>query len=194
MPKKCNTKKSASAQFQCLKAIKSAAEGSDGLVFASVQSAKGNGYFTLRLAEGKTARGTPRGLFTSGSMRISVGQIVVLEGVPADIKFCRGRERAIPYEIVGVIQERREAEQFVRKGKLPREVLAHALSAGNFEEAVAPELADLFEAPTEADDVFEEGGKKGRRQAEAAAAIRARVELLEAGGAAVVPDVKVDDL
>ena len=190
MPKTKNVKKAAAATAKSSRAVLKAS----GDVFMSVQSTKGDGYFRVRMADGIELTGTPRGLFTSGSMRISVGQIVVLEGVPADIKFCRGRERAIPYEIVGVIQERREAEQFVRKGKLPREVLAHALSAGNFEEAVAPELADLFEAPTEADDVFEEGGKKGRRQAEAAAAIRARVELLEAGGAAVVPDVKVDDL
>ena len=194
MPKRQNISKAAAAQLQSARAVQKAAAGGNNLVFMSVQSTKGDGYFRVRMADGIELTGTPRGLFTSGSMRISVGQIVVLEGVPADIKFCRGRERAIPYEIVGVIQERREAEQFVRKGKLPREVLAHALSAGNFEEAVAPELADLFEAPTEADDVFEEGGKKGRRQAEAAAAIRARVELLEAGGAAVVPDVKVDDL
>jgi translation initiation factor IF-1 len=193
MPKRQNISKAAAAELQSARAVQKAASGAGGL-FMSVQSTKGDGYFRVRMADGIELTATPRGLFTCGSMRISVGQIVVLEGVPEDIKFCRGRERSIPYEIVGVIQERREAEQFVRKGKMPREVLAHALSAGNFEEAIAPELADLFEAPAEADDIFEEGGKKGRRQAEAQAAIRARVELLEAGGAAVVPDVKVDDL
>lgn len=183
MPKRQNISKAAAAQLQSTRAVQKAAKGAG--VFMSVQRGLGNGFFTLRTEKGVEVRGTPRGLFTCGSMRISVGQIVVVEG-----------DAKLGVEIVGVIQELREAEQLVRKGAMPAAVLAHANAAGNLESACAPDLDDLFEAaPVSASALSEEGGKKGRRQAEVAASIRARVELLAAGGApAVVPDLNVDDL
>ena len=184
MPKKCNTKKSASAQFQCIKAIKSAAEGQGGLVFASVQSAKGNGYFTLRLAEGKEARGTPRGLFTSGSMRISVGQIVVASGSQKN-----------GMEIVGVIQDRATAEELVAEGAMAPEILGGAYSAGGITETVED---DLFEAPEEEVEALEGGGRggvKGQRAfADARRSIASRLEALINKTAAVVPQNSLEDI
>ena len=182
MPKKCNTKKSASAQFQCLKAIKSAAEGSGGLVFASVQSAKGNGYFTLRLAEGKEARGTPRGLFTSGSMRISVGQIVVASGSQKN-----------GMEIVGVIQDRATAEELVASGAMPAEILGGAYSAGGILETVEDDLFEASEEVAEAPEV--RGGVKGQRAfADARRSIAARLESLINKTATVVPQNSLEEV
>lgn len=180
MPKKCNTKKSASAQFQCLKAIKSAAEGSGGLVFASVQSAKGNGYFTLRLAEGKEARGTPRGLFTSGSMRISVGQIVVASGSQKN-----------GMEIVGVIQDRATAEELVASGAMPAEILGGAYSAGGIVEMVED---DLFEAPEQVAEDVDGRGAKGQRALETRRSIASRLEVLINKTATVVPQNSLEEV
>jgi len=178
-PKRQNINKKAAAELQSQRAVQKAAPEA----FLSVQSTKGNGFFTLRSAKGVEVRGTPRGLFTCGSMRISVGQIVVVEG-----------DAKLGVEIVGVIQERHEAEQMVKKGRFPREVLTAAIGAGNIEGGPAEELDDLFEEAEEGEAYAEEGGKKGRRQAEAAAAIRARVELLSGGSTGPMPDVRIDDL
>jgi translation initiation factor IF-1 len=212
MPKKINTKKSASAQFASIKAIQRAAAGESTVLFASVQGAKGNGYFRVRTADGVDLTGTPQGKFTSGTMRIAAGQIVVLEGVPADIKTGLARARTIPYEIVGVVQERHVAEQLVKRGELAREVLRDANSAGTFDAAPAEELDDLFEAAEaapEADAVADvRGGVRDQRKAaDARRAVAARVELLLGlaplraayGGEAAAPkaeddEVNVDDL
>ena len=156
MPKKCNTKKSASAALQCMKAIAAAAKGTDpNLFFASVHSAKGNGFFTLRLEDGAEVRGTPRGLFTSGNMRVSPGQIVVASGDK------RGME------IVGVIQDRTQAEELVADGKMPRSVLTSAVGAGGFD-MPEEEEDDLFET-THATEAVEEVSPHGVRAARAMA-------------------------
>lgn len=182
MPKKINTKKSASAQFASIKAIQRAAAGESTVLFASVQGAKGNGYFRVRTADGVDLTGTPQGKFTSGTMRISAGQIVVLEGVPADIKTGLARARTIPYEIVGVVQERHVAEQLVKRGELAREVLRDANSAGAME-TVAEEVDDLFEAAEAAPEGeavadVRGGVREQRKAADARRAVAARVELL----------------
>ena len=143
---KTNVSKSAAAMHQCNKAIKSAAEGVAGLQFYSVQKALGNAFFSLRNAEGKEIRGTPRGLFTCGTMRVSVGQIVVAEGDSRGL------------EIVGVIKERSEAEALVKAGAMDRNVLAHASSAGQM---LSPIVEDeLFEAPEGSEDESESRANK----------------------------------
>ena len=143
---KTNVSKSAAAMHQCNKAIKSAAEGAAGLQFYSVQKALGNAFFSLRNAEGKEIRGTPRGLFTCGTMRVSVGQIVVAEGDSRGL------------EIVGVIKERSEAEALVKAGAMNRNVLAHASSAGQM---LSPVVEDeLFEAPEGSEDESESRANK----------------------------------
>ena len=155
---KVNVSKSASAQFQSIKAIKRAASGESGLCFASVLSAKGNGYFTLRDAEGKEMRGTPRGLFTKGTMLISVGQIVVAEGDPR-----KG------VEIIAVIQEKSQAEDLVARGSMSATVLAAAAGSGAAHVPVAED--DLFEAPEEEEGAVKQEVRGGvvaqRKMAEA---------------------------
>jgi translation initiation factor IF-1 len=206
MPKKINTKKSAAAQFASIKAIQRASAGEGGLLFASVQGSRGNGYFRVLLQDGVELTGTPQGKFTSGTMRISAGQIVVLEGVPADIKKALPRVRAMPYEIVGVVQERHVAEQLVKKGSMPREVLVSATSAGNIS-GVPEEEDDLFEAaeaPEGGAEADMRGGvKEQRKMAESRAAVAARVEVLLGlqqlrtpfgGEAKAEDDVNIDDL
>jgi translation initiation factor IF-1 len=205
MPKKINTKKSASAQFASIKAIQRAAAGESSVLFASVQGAKGNGYFRVRTAEGVELTGTPQGKFTSGTMRISAGQIVVLEGVPADIKTGLARARTIPYEIVGVVQERHVAEQLVKRGELAREVLRDATSAGVFAtpEAEEDDLFEAAEAPESEEAADVRGGVRDQRKAaDARRAVAARVELLLGmtplraayGGAPKDDEVNVDDI
>jgi hypothetical protein len=182
-----NIAKASAAKFQCSLAINKALPEQ----FLSVQRSQGNGFFTLRTAKGKDVRGTPRGLFTAGTMRISVGQIVVVEG-----------DHKIGVEIVGVVADprvSREARDLVRAGKMPAEVLAMATSAGAVCEAPSSDLDDLFEAPA-AGDCLEQAGARGgmkaqRAMAAADAAIAVRVATLLAGGGgtnAVAVDVVVD--
>ena len=58
MPKKINTKKSASAQFASIKAIQRAAAGESSVLFASVQGAKGKGYTNEELVASGVASET----------------------------------------------------------------------------------------------------------------------------------------
>lgn len=123
-----------------MKAIARAAEGTTGLAFYSVQKCLGNAFFSLRNAKGEDIRGTPRGLFTRGTMHISVGQIVVAEGDKRGL------------EIVGVINERSVAESLVKAGSMPREVLMSASSAGVYAQT---QLSSINE-----DDLFEQVEKE----------------------------------
>ena len=150
MPKKCSTAKSASAAYQCEKAITRCADGDPSLVWASVHGSKGNGFFTLRLENGSEVRGTPRGLFTKGNMPVSTGHIVVASGDKKGM------------EIVGVLSSRARAEEFVADGKMPRMVFAAALSAAAIDDAVDSEedIGVDFEAP-EAVEVVEEVNPHG---------------------------------
>jgi hypothetical protein len=176
MPKSVNVKKSAAAQAQSIRAIQKAIKNGEPAAWMSVQKALGNGYFLLRNSEGREIRGTPRGLFTCGNMRISVGQIVVVEGNPK-----------IGVEIVGAIQQRREAEQYVRKGQMPREVLASAIGVGAEE---TEEEDDFFESAADADEPEVTGGlKEQRAAAETRSAISSRVALLLAND-----DIDIDKI
>ena len=116
-----------------MKAIARATAGAPGLSFYSVQKCLGNAYFSLRNAKGEDIRGTPRGLFTKGTMKISVGQIVVAEG------------DRLGLEIVGVINERSTAETLVKSGSMPREVLIAASAAGAYTTVSSVEEDDIFE-------------------------------------------------
>lgn len=145
---KTNVSKSAAAQHQCIKAIQRAADGE--LQFYSVQKALGNAFFCLRDEKGKDHRGTPRGLFTKGTMLVSVGQIVVAEGDAKGL------------EIIGVIQRRSEATDLVKAGALPRDVLAHAIAAGAMTAPVEEE-DDLFETLAEDTEAEVRGGVRQQR-------------------------------
>lgn len=153
MPKKANVKKAASAQYQNIKALAEAASGADGMEYLSVQKILGNRYFLCVNALGYTVLAEPRKLFTRGSMRVAVGGIVVAQAptLPDWKKDMIAQQRAehqaacskakqnggaepvanmgLPYEIVGVIQERSEARRLIRAKMMPQAVLDQALAA-----------------------------------------------------------------
>lgn len=171
MPKKANTKKAASAQYQNIKALAEAASGAEGMVYLSVQKVLGNSAFACANALGERIVATPRSLFTRGSMHISVGSIVVAAEptMPQWKKELLAQQRAehlvacqkakrsggaepeaptcLPYEIVGVVTERSEARRLIRGGMLPQSVLDQALAAegGSAGKAEGGELDDAVE-------------------------------------------------
>ena len=174
MGKSVNIKKSAAAQAQSFRAIQKALKNDEPGAWMSVQKALGNGYFLLRNKDGREGRGTPRGLFTCGNMRISVGQIVVVEG---DLK--------LGVEIIGAIQQRREAEDYVKSGRLPVEVLVSAVAMGGAVEAVDED--DFFEEAAAEDAPEARGGlKEQRAAAETRRTISARAAMLIGGGPAAI--------
>jgi translation initiation factor IF-1 len=179
MPKQANVKKSAAAVFQNQKQIKNAAAGKT--VFAAVAKGLGRAQFQLVLTGGKNVVGTPRGLFTKGTMRISVGQVVIIEGLQRN----DGDKRAdLPWEIVARIDNDSEAKQLVKSGKMPADVLRFATTAGAVETAAAAS-DDLFEND---EDFWEQGAadvrggvREARKAAEAQRSIASRVASLAAG-------------
>ena len=188
MPKKPSVKKGAAAQFQNWKAVKAAVDGKGTLNFLSVMKAMGNSYFQLCSADGKLFQATPRGLFGRGAMRIDVGQIAVAEGSLTGKNIL---------EIVGVIRERQEAEEYVEQGKLPAKVLALAISAGTqfsaqdekkkaleaVDEAVTFEGEEAGDSEDDEDGQPAKGGmKQSRAKAAAVRAISSRAALLIKGG------------
>jgi hypothetical protein len=154
MPKKSNVAKASSAQYQNIIALAEAAAGTPGKVYLCVEKALGNRYFLCVLAGGQKVQAEPRKLFTKGTMRISVGSIVVGE---------EPQTRGGIYEIVGVIQERSEARRLVKAGVLSKAILDHATSAeestsaqatamGGGDDALARAVRDVFMTPEEADE------------------------------------------
>ena len=147
MPKKANTKKAASAQYQNIKALAEAASGAEGLVYLAVEKPMGNSRFLCINSEGHQIEAVPRSLFTRGSMRIEAGSIVVAEAptMPAwkaevmaqkrtehlvasrKAKQSGGAEPPRPsclaHEIVGVITELSEAKRLVRARIMPQSIL-----------------------------------------------------------------------
>lgn len=195
MGKTKNIKKSAAAAAKSIRAVamavKAMADGAD--VFMSVQSAKGNGNFILKTSKGKEVRA---GRISRG-LRISVGQIVVTEG-----------DHSLGVEVTGVITDRHEAEQLVRTGKMPAEVLAAAVAVGSIETGASADLDDLFEPATSYSGVALGSSMGGegrslrdqRAMAATEGAIAARVATLLGGGGggasagAEVGEIDLEDL
>lgn len=177
-----NVKKGAAALTQSILALRTAVDRmkkghTDAGDFYSVQKSVGNGSFVLRNAKGAEIRGVPRGLFTSGSMRISAGQIVLAMGDPK-----------LGVEIMAVIQDRSEAKSLMREGVMEAAVFNSAQSAGVM--AVAEEEdEDLFDRSEEAGGSLGAGAERvarsmGEQRAAAATqrTIEARVQRLLGGG------------
>ena len=158
---KTNVSKSAAAQHQCAKAIERAARGEAGIKFYSVQKALGNAFFCLRDEKGKDYRGTPRGLFTKGTMLVAMGQIVVAEGDDKGL------------EIVGVIQKRSDATALIKAGAMPPAVLANAVAAGAMTVAAADQEDDLFETLADEENEAVGGGNAERAKADAMRSVAA---------------------
>jgi len=182
--KKVNVSKNAAAQHQCAKAIERAANGEAGIKFYSVQKALGNAFFSLRDEKDKDFRGTPRGLFTKGTMLIAMGQIVVAEGDAKGL------------EIVGVVQKRSDAAALVKSGVLSAKILANAVAAGAMTVAVDEE-DDLFETLADEESVVDKNKEDSMRSI---AALAARFgsksggqKLIEVERAAGVMTLRPDD-
>jgi translation initiation factor IF-1 len=177
MPKTRNIKKSAAALYQNQKQIKSVTSKT---VFASVEKSLGRAQFQLKLTGGKLIVGTPRGLFTSGTLRISAGQVVIIEGVGR----LEGDSRAdLPWEIVARLDDTSEIKQLIKQKVMPADILSFATTAGAVETgAVAQD--DLFEDAEAAEQGVTDvrGGVRAARKAEEAnRAIAGRVASLTAG-------------
>jgi hypothetical protein len=190
MPKKMNISKNASALLQNEKQIMRALKGLlEPTNFGYVESAKsGDGQFTLKLTENKTGRGTPRGLFTSGTMRIVPGQIVIIEG---DLK--NG------FEIVGCMErEADEVTELIKSGTLPADILPTFADASGSSTAAVDDIFDRSEEDEAAVDVRDVDSSKGnkamRRQAEQRAAVKARLGMLKSNRPAANGDLDIDTI
>ena len=183
MPKTCNIKKSSAAVFQNKKQIRCAYDPSQMVTFAAVEKSLGSAQFQLRLTGNKSAKGTPRGLFTSGTMRISAGQIVLVEGNPK-----------IGLEIVARLDDLAQAQELVKLGRMPSDILAAAGTAGSVSVTVEDDIFDFSEsAGGMSFEPSSKGGSKGARaQKDAQAAIMARVDQL--GGSETVPEAEEIDI
>lgn len=180
MPKTMNIKKAASALNQNQKQIKAALNGAS-VTFASVEKSLGRAQFLLKIVTEKgikTVTGAPRGLFTAGTMRISAGQIVIVEG-----------SEKLGFEIVARLDDLSVAQKLVKSNLMPAEILSAAAAAGALTTVVEVE-DDLFDYSeekvlAEGRDASAKGGVKGaRRQQESLAAASALATRLGSSAAA----------
>jgi hypothetical protein len=195
MPKKANTKKAASAQYQNIKALAEAAMGAEGMTYLTVEKAMGNRYFLCLTSDGHQVMAEPRKLFTRGSMRVEAGGIVVAvtPAMPEWKKQMLAQQRAehmaavkrakqhggaapaanlgMPYEIVGVITERSEAKRLIRAKMMPQSILDQAVAVDAGPAAEAAQLADDIEFMTP-----EEAAKQSKQERLAAMTPEERAE------------------
>lgn len=188
MPKRQNIKKGAAALFQNEKAIAAFEDGEkNGGMCGAVIRMLGRSGFQVHCGEqGLVVQATPRGLFTKGTMRFSVGDIVILQGTSLVLS------RPLFWEIVGRV-EPAEVARLAALGKISPEVMAAGAAAlqqmkgeQSSEEKAKQDLqsGDFF-LPEENPE-GEEGTanprasiKEQRAAKEAAASILARVATLK---------------
>ena len=202
MPKKANISKKAAAQFQNKKAILKALNGTkEEVTFAAVERAMGFAKFGLRVGA-YSVEGTPRGLFTSGTMRVSVGDIVIVDGYGTTN--ARGEQMIV--EIVGRL-EKQDIKDLLSSGILRRETVSAAKAASSMAACEEPETDDeLFEREEDdlgQDDIWGKEGPKSKKKAlaveQANAATSQLVQKLASGtsnstGTSTVREVTLDDL
>ena len=133
---------------------------------------------------------SPRGLFTNGSMKITVGHVVLLSG---ELMPVGSQQR--PLEIVGRLENKAEIRDLIRAGHMPASVLAIADTASASETQVAED--DLFESDDSDEDFWVQGvadvrgGLKAERKAqETAATVAARVASLKGARSAAASGLK----
>ena len=170
MPKNSNISKSSSALFQNQKQIKKALKGFfEPDNFAMVEKILGSSQVSLKLTKNMSARGTPRGLFTSGTMRIQPGHVVIVQG---DVK--NG------YEIIACMErEDDDVTELLKAGILPADIFPIGEVVNN---------EDIFDRSDEVASAEKEeqvgGNRAERKKKEQLAAIKARVSILKEGRAA----------
>ena len=135
---------------------------------------------------------SPRGLFTNGSMKITVGHVVLLAGELMPV----GLQQR-PLEIVGRLENKAEIRDLIRAGHMPASVLAIADSASASESAQQVVEDDIFESDDSDEDFWVQGvadvrgGLKAERKAqETAATIAARVASLKGARSAAASGMK----
>ena len=199
MPKKSNISKKAAAQFQNMKAIQNALKGTKkDVTFAAVERAMGFAKFGLRVGA-YSVEGTPRGLFTSGTMRISVGDIVIVDGYGNTN--VRGEQMIV--EIVGRL-DKHDVKDLLSSGILTRETVSAAKAASSIAVCEEPESDDdLFERVEDdlgQDNIWGKEAPKSKKKAlaieEANAATNQLVQKLASGTSTVTSEreVTLDDL
>jgi hypothetical protein len=202
MPKKANISKKAAAQFQNKKAILKALNGTkEEVTFAAVERAMGFAKFGLRVGA-YSVEGTPRGLFTSGTMRVSVGDIVIVDGYGTTN--ARGEQMIV--EIVGRL-EKQDIKDLLSSGILRRETVSAAKAASSMAACEEPETDDEFfereEDDLGQDDIWGKEGPKSKKKAlaveQANAATSQLLQKLASGtsnstGTSTVREVTLDDL
>jgi translation initiation factor IF-1 len=178
MPKKPSIKKGAAALFQNGKEIAKAYAGQP-VIFGAVTKSLGNGAFSIFISSKRSVQATPRGLFTKGSMRIDVGQVVIVQGEPYG-KYA--------LEIVARLDSKTEIDNLVKENLMAPEVLSAAVVAGSVQSQVKVAGEDIFESSDEDEEFWEKGvadmrgGVKAERTAkETAASIAARLGSLKCG-------------
>jgi hypothetical protein len=154
MPKTPNTHKKSAAALANSKVLSLAYDARAPILFAGVEKKLGQSQFRLVLSGGSLVNGTPRGLFTASTLKIEPGQIVVIESA----------RPGMVHEIVGRIDQRKDAVALVKMGRLPKDVMEAMSSIGLCSEA--PATDDLFEV---AEEVTPDG--QDRRAAEVQASV-----------------------
>jgi len=203
MPKKANISKKAAAQFQNMKVIQNALKGTKkDVTFAAVERAMGFAKFGLRVGA-YSVEGTPRGLFTSGTMRISVGDIVIVDGYGTTNS--RGQQMIV--EIVGRL-DKHDVKDLLSSGILSRDTVNAAKAASSMAACEEPESDDdLFERDEDdlgQDNIWGKEAPKSKKKAlaveEANAATNQLVQRLASGTgtsnstATSAPEITLDDL
>ena len=138
MPKRAS-KISQSAKRENEKTIKKLYLDKDAYVFARIDSNLGAGGFRIVLNDGSTATGIPRGLFNRRSLRISIGDIVLVEG---------SDNKSTQHQIVGLLSHE-DATQFYKNQMISELVWRKP-------EADDKEKDDTFEFVDDSDDSDDE--------------------------------------
>ena len=102
MPAKRGSKVSASAKRENEKTIRSLFVNPEAYLFARIDSSLGAGGFRIVLNDSSIVTGIPRGLFNRRSLRINVGDIVLVE---------RCDNKSNQHQIVGLLSHD-DAKQF----------------------------------------------------------------------------------
>ena len=105
MPSKRGSKVSASAKRENEKTIRTLYVNPEAYLFARIDSSLGAGGFRIVLNDASTVTGIPRGLFNRKTLRINVGDVVLVEG-------CENKSNQ--HQIVGILS-RDDAKEFYGK-------------------------------------------------------------------------------
>lgn len=152
------SKKTISGNLRNAKAIKNAFSEESDVTFGRVEAPLGHRQFRLRMIDGSEGRGSIS--LGMSKVRIERDQIVILTPAP----------KGMVHEIVGRIDTRKEANELVKAGRIPKTLL--------HDDAAAAEVDDIFDTAEDEDEL--EAAAGGLDPVAAAAAAMAAKALKEA--------------